>query len=91
MEVHSAARPARKGVTLAVTSSLMVFAVLLSFHLVNQKNHHWGSLLDEPLNVSAQLRSKVPSAWRSIPVQFPESHVLRIACLGRQAVSASRL
>ena len=91
MEVHSATRPARKGVPLAATSSIKVFAVLLSVHLVNQKNHHWGSLLDEPRNVSAQLMLKVSSAWRSIPAQFPESHVLRVACLGRQAVSTSRL
>ena len=75
MEVHSATRPAREGVTLAATASLMVLAVLLSLHVVNQKNHHWSSLLDKPVNVSAQLRLKVPSAWRSIPAQLPESHV----------------
>ncbi len=76
MEVHSATKPARRGVTLAAAASLLVFAVLLSLHVVNRKNHQWSSLLDQPLNVSARLTLKVPSTWQRMPARDPKGHVL---------------
>ena len=45
MEVHSAMRPARKGVTLAATSSLIVLEVLLSLHRGSRKNHQRKAIL----------------------------------------------
>ena len=85
MEVHSATRPARKSVTIAATSSLMAFAILLSLHVVNQKNDRWSSVLDEVLVVSSQLRLRVPSAWRSMAVHLPESQVLEGSLPGASA------
>ena len=45
MEVHSPTRRLREDVTLASTSSLMVFEVLLSLRWVNQKNEQRKAIL----------------------------------------------
>ncbi len=77
MEIYSARKPAKGRATLAATSILMVTAVLLSFHMVEQKHGRWNSLLGEVLVVDAQLSLRVPETWQSSPVQSPYELLLR--------------
>jgi len=64
MEVYSAQKRARSGVTLAATAVLLVIALLQSFSMVHQKGRAWAALLDARVQIDDHLSLKVPQRWR---------------------------
>ena len=76
MEIHVGQKPAKKGVTLTAAILMLVFAVLQSVQMTDQKNRRWSALLDGEILVDGQLSLMVPALWRRAPAEG--TYVLRL-------------